>query len=995
MFYLRIVFFTLFLLIIYIPCKSQYYSVAWYNTENGLPQNSVKDIVCDAYGFIWLSTEIGLSKYDGQNFTSFTEGIINKRLGNFTGTIRSDSIFITNENENELLLIHKGQVSLSPIKSIFHKNFRKKEYFLIAKNSFTEDIAKNTEHFLHSEHGIYFFDKNMQYLAKSDPKEIAVIPYSLDYTEKNTFFGIGNRIYFRNRNLSKMYELKDGRQSIKPGDKRFLDKNVRFFWNKMNNQSFLLIKNTLYKIYENNGLLSLKKIFESKDPEVLDNATSIFYDENYKKLYIGNLIKGLCVISLYDFNVIQNSSSSASNVFYSLLPYDKNSILSPDGTLFSSDAKKIRSGLLKGKSDKYSFIKDDNHFLYKNKNELFVAPIKNLNAVKTINFPKYIASIFYENKFYMISFEGKNGILKLCRDPYFTKTERTYITKEEVKFVKFFTKDSLLIGTRGSLYKASVKNSDLMKIRNTNFIDVRNIFIDSDHTIWILTYGNGIYFLKDNALKKIPNDPENYLNFSHCILEDKLGFFWISTNNGLFKIKKSLLLGNRTDVSKLYYFYNDNNGFVTSEFNGGCNPCGIKLENGLSALPSLQGIVTFDPLQIKSHYPKNIFIKKAIINNDESREINNSELLLERDFYRAEVLIDIPYFGSPKNLKIEAKISKKNNDWEDIGETRTFTFTNLAGGDYDLLVRTLVSDKGKYKYQRIKIKVKPYFYETFLFKTFTLFLFLLFGALGYLLRISYLKKNNEKLEGLVKARTVELNTTLHVLQQTKSSLEREIVHQKKVIGSISHDITTPILYLSLTLQNISNSEDDEITVKKDYLQSLYYSTNELYHFTQALKEYADINDEKKSFEFKKYPLNEIILKKIKLFQNISSEKGNTIINTIDDGILINFGKNVFAVIIHNLLDNAIKHTENGKIIFSYLEENQRKIIRITDEGEGISDEMITYYHTLQDIDHEEKFTLQNYGLGLHLIIQLLQMMQLKLKITKNHPHGTIVNIIYK
>ena len=60
----------LFLFLYFIPVfiLAQQYKINWYTTDNGLPQNSVKDIVKDASGFLWLSTENGIVRYDGINF---------------------------------------------------------------------------------------------------------------------------------------------------------------------------------------------------------------------------------------------------------------------------------------------------------------------------------------------------------------------------------------------------------------------------------------------------------------------------------------------------------------------------------------------------------------------------------------------------------------------------------------------------------------------------------------------------------------------------------------------------------------------------------------------------------------------------------------------------------------------------------------------------------------------------------------------------------------
>jgi ligand-binding sensor domain-containing protein len=49
------------------------YVSSWYNMDNGLPQNSVKDIIKDKYGFIWLSTDNGIVRYDGLKFDTYNK----------------------------------------------------------------------------------------------------------------------------------------------------------------------------------------------------------------------------------------------------------------------------------------------------------------------------------------------------------------------------------------------------------------------------------------------------------------------------------------------------------------------------------------------------------------------------------------------------------------------------------------------------------------------------------------------------------------------------------------------------------------------------------------------------------------------------------------------------------------------------------------------------------------------------------------------------------
>ena len=135
--------------------------------------------------------------------------------------------------------------------------------------------------------------------------------------------------------------------------------------------------------------------------------------------------------------------------------------------------------------------------------------------------------------------------------------------------------------------------------------DIRSIFISKDNTIWVCTYSNGFSLFKNNRFYKMPIDNYSYLTSAHCINEDINDHFWISTNKGLIEVDKKNLLAYYNDKSPVYYHhYDSNNGFLTNEFNGGCQPCSAKLENGYFIYPSLNGLVAFHPNLCKLRIPQ-------------------------------------------------------------------------------------------------------------------------------------------------------------------------------------------------------------------------------------------------------------------------------------------------------------------------------------------------------------------------------------------------------
>ena len=49
-------------------------SLSHYSADNGLASNTVSDICQDDYGYIWIATWNGLSRFDGYDFYNYATG---------------------------------------------------------------------------------------------------------------------------------------------------------------------------------------------------------------------------------------------------------------------------------------------------------------------------------------------------------------------------------------------------------------------------------------------------------------------------------------------------------------------------------------------------------------------------------------------------------------------------------------------------------------------------------------------------------------------------------------------------------------------------------------------------------------------------------------------------------------------------------------------------------------------------------------------------------
>lgn len=259
------------------------------------------------------------------------------------------------------------------------------------------------------------------------------------------------------------------------------------------------------------------------------------------------------------------------------------------------------------------------------------------------------------------------------------------------------------------------------------------------------------------------------------------------------------------------------------------------------------------------------------------------------------------------------------------------------------------------------------------------------------LTTNFLRIKNKVLKQIVHNKNSELKETSLTLEGVKSDLRKETEYQKKLVETISHDITTPIRFIAMLSQKLHESDDVEL--QKKYFDSIYKSSEQLYQFTLNLKEYTELYKAENIFEEHEYPVHKILDTKKRLFHEIAKEKGTSITNITEHTVYSRVNESILTAIIHNLLDNAVKNTFDGEITLNITENNQKSTITIADTGAGMSADQISIYMNLFRNPKLETPSFKGKGLGLHMVIHLVKKINAEISFRQNHPRGTVVEII--
>lgn len=944
-------------------------------------------------------------RYDGNNFQVFnssTVNLIGNRFGKILGNIEKDSLYSNTEKENELVLINQRKIQKTTKRKLpYYLTRNKKRFYFHDGLPSILSINPNDRYCIRLTNGNFYF-VSTEGIDFCDAKMRSIYKIAFKNNSVFNFFTINDTLYYLNEK-GEYFCFSQNKKSFGKLDSSLFKDKYKLHWNIPSNQVFLNIKNKLYLIKAQDYSLSATLIIDFKDFDK-SNITTVFYDDTNQKLYLGSDTNGLCIITFPSFKTVKKNSLKM-DVFYASSPFNDSSIITSDGLIMND--KKIIDSIAFEKityNERITMTKDNYQNLW------IVRRMKLMCYLKETGYKKHVEYNF--NQFIRTLFKDQNNVIWINLDQHedhmkkrYYKAKLYYITKynekpklatnlnTNISYIAQYDTKTFYLGSEKGLYKYNIITKKLTFIKNTEKINIRGIFIDSGKKIWITTYDKGFFLYSDNTIYSFPKDKNGYLNSSHCILEDKKGFFWIPTNKGLFQVSRKMLLMCCTDKKSkntiYYHHYNKENGFLTNEFNGGCQPVGNYLKNGNIALPSMNGMVFFNPNKIKPLIPnKELFIDNVI--TDQKTIHPKDTIMLENNFQRIQFFIDYAYYGNSNNLNIEARLTGTTiGSWEKIGDDRSISFTTLPPGNYTLTVRSLSGFDSVYRYKTMTLIVPPLFYQTLWFQILCFLLFIACIIFLWYMRLYYLKMKNRQLKELVIQKTQKLAKTIDKLKKAKDNLKQEVGQQERLVKSISHDIKSPLKFLSYTVRHLFDSKEIQQDEKlKQKVESLHISSSQLYEYVDNLVRYSTIFIEGKKLEDNPYSLHDLIQEKILIFEKIAASEKTVIINNTYAEKHIKTNNKVLSIIIHNLIDNAVKNTKNGTIELRSKTTEKQLFLTVKDTGKGMNQDVVEYY-----LNFSKNPTLKNYHQGLHMIIELLTIINGDIKITSEINVGTTIEII--
>lgn len=240
-----------------------------------------------------------------------------------------------------------------------------------------------------------------------------------------------------------------------------------------------------------------------------------------------------------------------------------------------------------------------------------------------------------------------------------------------------------------------------------------------------------------------------------------------------------------------------------------------------------------------------------------------------------------------------------------------------------------------------------------------------------------LSQHRDHLEALVSARTTELLLANQRLEESKLKAESAAQVKSRFLGIMGHELRRPLNIIIGFTRIIKRKSKDVLPVKQyENLEKVLISGNDLLALINDILDLIKLENLQFPVYSTKFAVEPLIDECLQDFEPIAKEKQLQLIKVFDAvHSQLYADKQRMKQILANLLDNAIKFTEKGKITVTIRSSNEEITISVADTGIGISDDKIDLlFGDFQQLDDSSTRQYQGTGLGLSICRRLARLM---------------------
>jgi signal transduction histidine kinase/DNA-binding response OmpR family regulator/ligand-binding sensor domain-containing protein len=1025
--------------------QSYLFNAQYLSAEDGLLGRRISAIVQDDDGFIWISTNEGLNRFDGHKFLHFTKeshGLLSNQIQN----LKKD------DQGNIWIDYPRDQYAVLPIQILIpkthqliaYKNYIGKQFkagyekLKLANRKHWDKVTLQTKSVFfqyHSKKGMTELSKNF---AGNNPFNTNYWTIDDDaLAERKLDNSLLRRFSIPNYKMTQISSLANKWLLITAQDESKTNVLIIKHINKSNytliksekikiiiTSKIAAINNKIYFSYQdtvrsidlksviNNN--KIRTLFIDKNNDIWIGTTNGFYIINYKKNTFTTYFKNALSPLEEDYSV--RGLWANKDFLYSIAPQK--------AFRWSFKTNKLEVLPLSNESrTRRAITSNPNRQFWIGMNQQ--QPLEQIDTltgqvIKRISseYTRQIWTIFEDKEDQIWIGDRRRGLYiyqpktssKVL--PFIQYNGFEDLRNKTIIHITADTKDSdfLWISAQSGWYHVHI-NKGIMAHFNSE--QAKDFYIPSDDIHYTYQDKSGVYWLgtalggllkvtltEDFKIKSVRQFmikdglPSNTI---YGIFEDDNDFLWMSSNNGIIKFNKK-----NTEV----HSFSMEDGLPHYEFNRGAY---FQRTDGTIFFGGLNGAVSFQPndFEITADYDIPLKISRCEKYTEADEKIiditqnilQDNKIILRPDDHLVTLYVSLQDYFNASKLKYSYKIEGFQKEFTIIKEPQ-ITLSGLPYGRYTLHIKGQGRDN-RYSTQELKIIVivlRP-FYLTWWF--FVLVAIVLALSIWQFLkwRVQKLKAEQQALEIIVANRTRELAQDKAIIEQQAEELRSLDKMKSRFFANISHELRTPLTLILSPINSMVNSEKLDnrnftyAMMIKQNAQRLLKRVNEILDLTKL---------EAKKMKLQPQPIKlyDYTKRLAVTFESFAQQQGQVLLfkYKLNKHLQILLDKDKFEHIFNNYLSNAIRYTpKNGEIVVELTESQinkknepieHRLLLKVQDTGQGISlDDLPKVFDRFFQAENTVN-KAGGTGIGLSISKEIAQLMNGKLWVESELQKGS-------
>lgn len=258
------------------------------------------------------------------------------------------------------------------------------------------------------------------------------------------------------------------------------------------------------------------------------------------------------------------------------------------------------------------------------------------------------------------------------------------------------------------------------------------------------------------------------------------------------------------------------------------------------------------------------------------------------------------------------------------------------------------------------------------------------------------------------AEEIKLTTSLVDLEDEIKSMflktRSDIENLKKLeqvrtefLGNVSHELRTPIFGIQGYIETLLDGAINDPKVNKNFLIKAARHSENLNNLLNDLIDISMIESGEMRMSFRFFDAKEYLESIVNEMKNLSETKGiPLILGEIRPNLQL-FGDKVrLKQVMTNLISNAIKYTDKGKVEILIVESEKEGRIIVKDTGIGIADSEISrIFERFYRVDKVRTRAVGGTGLGLAIVKHILEAHGTKITVKSTIGEGSEFSFVLK